>query len=162
MNFFQNCQTVEEIKTLYRQLARQHHPDLGGDLKTMQRLNDEYDKALKGCNGQKTVKNGKEYTYTYDADIEGKIKEVIETLIGLNMPNVEIWLIGLWVWVEGETKPHKEQLKALGLRWHSKRGCWYFAGKTSGYRRSSGKGIDDIAQDYGATKFAKNQRKKLG
>jgi DnaJ domain len=162
-NYFKDCSTVAEIKNAYRKLARKHHPDLGGSTEEMQRINAAYDAALKGCNGQKTTgDDGKEHTYTYNPDVEGKIKEAIYALLALEMDAVDIWLIGTWIWIEGETKPYKESLKALGCRWHSKRGCWYIAGQTStGYRRRSSKGIDDIANDYGAAKFVKNQNKKL-
>lgn len=163
MNFFKDCSTVAEIKTLYRELARKHHPDLGGSTEVMQILNNEYDSALKNCNGQKTTgDDGKEHTYTYNPEVEGKIKEAITNLLALDMQKVDIWLIGTWVWIEGETKPHKNELKALGCRWHSKRGCWYIAGtQSTGYRRRNGKGLEDLANDYGASKFTKGQRRKL-
>ena len=31
--------TLEDVKAAFRELARQHHPDRGGDPKTMQRIN---------------------------------------------------------------------------------------------------------------------------
>jgi curved DNA-binding protein CbpA len=30
MNFFKNCETVQEIKSLFRELAFKYHPDHGG------------------------------------------------------------------------------------------------------------------------------------
>jgi DnaJ-class molecular chaperone len=45
MNFFINCQTVQEIKSLFRELAFKYHPDHGGDEETMKRLNNEYQSA---------------------------------------------------------------------------------------------------------------------
>jgi DnaJ-class molecular chaperone len=41
-NYFSKCSTVEEVKSLYRTLAKQHHPDLGGDTATMQEINSQY------------------------------------------------------------------------------------------------------------------------
>jgi hypothetical protein len=32
----------------------------------------------------------------------------------------------LCVWVSGDTKPHREELKAAGARWSKKRGEWYW------------------------------------
>jgi hypothetical protein len=37
------AQNLDELKTLYRRLARKHHPDLGGATSTMQEINAEYD-----------------------------------------------------------------------------------------------------------------------
>ena len=39
-------ETLEELKSMYRKLAQQHHPDRGGDTATMQRINDEYSKLF--------------------------------------------------------------------------------------------------------------------
>jgi hypothetical protein len=62
MAFFTGFTTVEQIKGAYRDLARQHHPDLGGDLETMKALNAAYHKALAACNGQED--DGWTYRYT--------------------------------------------------------------------------------------------------
>ena len=42
MNFFKDCNTPQERKAKYRELAKVHHPDAGGDLKVMQEINRQY------------------------------------------------------------------------------------------------------------------------
>lgn len=41
-NYFQNCNTKEERKARFVALAKQHHPDKGGDVKIMQEINRQY------------------------------------------------------------------------------------------------------------------------
>ena len=40
--YFKNCQSFEEAKAMYKKLARENHPDLGGDTATMQEINAEW------------------------------------------------------------------------------------------------------------------------
>lgn len=153
-NYFANCTTVEETKKLYKELALKNHPDLGGDTATMQEINRQYDEHLKRLDGQTTTdKDGQTHTYKYNQETETALIEIIDKLLSLQMVNVDIYLIGVWLWIDGETKPYKEALKELKCKWHNTRKCWYFAGSPSRYRRNSGKGIDDIAEAYGATKI---------
>ena len=154
MSFFTDCKTVEEIKIRYRALARQHHPDLGGNEETMKAVNNAYESALKGCDGQTSQgTDGKPHTYRYNQEREKEIMDAIQSLLGLKMSDVNIDLIGLWVWVTGDTKPHKDELKKLGCRWHSKRGCWYWKPEgLGGGWRSSGS-LDDLASKYGCERF---------
>jgi hypothetical protein len=76
------------------------------------------------------------------------------------MPGVEISLIGVWVWVTGETKPHKESLKELKLRWHSGREAWFFAAKPWHGGRSSAS-LSGLAAKYGCSKFAAEQQERI-
>ena len=147
--------TVEQIKIKYKQLAMKHHPDLGGDLETMKLLNNAYEEALKRCNGQTTKDDqGKEHTYKYNQEIERSLMDKIIQLLSLNMDNVEIDLIGSWIWITGDTKPVKDKLKEAGCTWHSKRGCWYFKiGKY--YGRSSPASLEELAVKYGCTNTSK-------
>lgn len=154
MNYFKDCQTVADVKKLYKELAMKHHPDLGGDTATMQIINRQYEEALKAMDGQTTTdSDGNPHTYTYSHETESTLMEIIDRLLALQMVSVDIYLVGLWVWIDGDTKPYKESLKELGCRFHGVRKCWYFATTTSRYRKNSGKGIDDIAETYGSTKI---------
>ena len=49
-----------------------------------------------------------------------------KAFVRMKLKNVEIELIGTWLWIHGDTKPVKEQLKAHNCKWHSKRKCWYW------------------------------------
>lgn len=154
INYFVDCSTVEETKKLYKELALKNHPDLGGSTTVMQEINAQYEVKLKCLDGQtSTDKQGKTHTYKYNAETEYVSMEIIDKLLSLKMPNVEIFLVGTWIWIEGDTKPFKEQLKALKCRWHSTRKLWYFTSSSNKKYRKSSAGIDDIASAYGATKI---------
>lgn len=167
MQYFANCQTVAEIKKLYRNLAMQHHPDRGGDTATMQEINDQYAAALKACDGQTSVGDDQqEHTYRYDAEDEQAIVEFIDRLIksGVLSATVEAWLIGKWVWITGETKPIRHLLgkEGLGCEWHSQRVAWYwkpYAGRSYYNRRV---GLDGLAAQYGASSIKSDEDAKAG
>lgn len=147
MSYFTSMHTVEQIKAEYRRLAKIHHPDIGGSEEEFKRLNNEYHDALKRCDGQKDG----EHTYRYNEGTEQELMDKIYDL--LNLPGLEISLIGLWIWVSGDTKRHKEALKAMGLSWHSKRVCWYY--KPQGWKRtrSSQASLEELAKKYGYRGF---------
>ena len=160
MRFFDHLFSVENIKSEYRDLAFRHHPDRGGDTATMQAINGQYHEALKRCNGQtSTTEDGKEHRYTYSEEVEAAVIEKIGNLIALNLPNVRISLIGTWLWITGDTKPHKELLKAQGLRWHATRLCWYFT-TSKHHGRPSRYGLDTLAMRYGYKDCEEFKRKK--
>ena len=43
IKWFKECSTIEQARALYLKLVMQHHPDKGGDLRTMQEINAEWD-----------------------------------------------------------------------------------------------------------------------
>jgi len=147
-NFFHDCRTVEEIKKRYRQLAMKHHPDRGGDTATMQEINRQYQSALKHCDGQTNKgSDGKQHTYHYNEAAETELAEKIDELLKLKLAGIEIALIGLWIWITGDTKPHRQALKDAGCRWHSKRACWYW--QNTGYVGRSKASLQELADKYG-------------
>jgi len=47
----------------------------------------------------------------------------------MNLSGITIEVCGSWVWVSGETKPHKDTIKAAGGKWAPKKQEWYFRPK---------------------------------
>lgn len=43
MTYFKNVKNVEDLKTAYKKLARENHPDMGGDIEVMKAINNEFD-----------------------------------------------------------------------------------------------------------------------
>ena len=154
-NFFARLTTVEEIKKAFRDLARQYHPDLGGDEETMKLVNAQYHAALNGQNGVTT--DGR--TYKYNQKAEQEIMNKINELIKID--GLEISLIGYWIWIHGETKPVKDTLKTAGCRWHSGRVCWYWKPSWFGRTHSNPDSLDQLAAKYGYEKFTSKGKAKL-
>jgi hypothetical protein len=146
-DYFANLKTVEEIKSRYRDLAKQHHPDLGGDAEIMKEVNAQYHQALKTCDGQKT--DG--HSYKYKSDIESELMDKLLELLRLR--SLTIALIGYWIWVSGDTKPNKDALKQAGLQWHSQRKCWYYKPKDWKRQFQSTGNLSDLAKKYGYEGF---------
>lgn len=154
MKSFKDCKTIEEVKATYKQLAKQYHPDCGGDTATMQAINTEYAfvcaKILKGEN-----------LSAEDTDEQIRLSEeyrkVIEQII--NLAGVTIEIVGNWIWVTGNTYPVKKQLKEAGLFYAPKKIAWYY--RAEEYKTKSGnKTLDEIRDKYGSETISnkKNNR----
>lgn len=151
MRYFKECTTLEEVKATYKQLAKQHHPDCGGDTATMQAINTEYAfacaKILKGEN-----------LSAEDTDEQIRLSEeyrrVIEQII--NLAGITIEIVGNWIWVTGNTYPVKGQLKAAGLFFAPKKTAWYY--RAEEYKTKGGKKtLDEIRDKYGSETLHKRQ-----
>lgn len=121
MIYFHNCKTIEEIKSLYRSLAKEHHPDMGGSTETMQAINSEYAFAC-----AKILKNDNINPIETEEEIlkAEKYREALEKIISLE--GIIIELVGAWIWVTGNTYPHRSILKHSGYMFAHKKIAWYF------------------------------------
>ena len=145
-NYFDNCRTPQEIKVRYRTLAFVHHPDRGGNTAIMQVINEQYLVNLKACHG---INYGK-HKYNYRPSHETAVMVMINKVI--NYPvNVEI--IGNWIWLTGDTKPHRTEFKELGFRYSRKKVSWFWHNPKDGYRKLSKKtfGLDEIRLMFGTS-----------
>ncbi len=153
MNYFITFTSIDQIKLEYRRLVWIYHPDRGGDTSEMQKINSQYQDALARCDGQTTKgTDGKNHTYTYNQDIEQAIMDKIAEIISLKLDGIEVWLIGTWIWIDGDTRPHRKTLKAAKCKWHSKRKKWYWHNGPK-YRRGSKADFASLAATYGAKHF---------
>ena len=146
--FTPSPETLEELKSMYRKLAMQYHPDRGGDTETMKGINAEYDTLFPKLKDVRRNRDGEKYTAKQSsAETADHFKDLIDELMW--MDNIVIEIIGCFVWVTGDTKPHREKLKALKFQWHSKKAAWYL--KPEDYKSRSRReyDLDDIRAMYG-------------
>ncbi len=144
MKHFKNCRTLDEVKAMYKTLAKLHHPDLGGSTETMQEINSEYAYAC--------ARILKDANLSSEENDEGiRLSEEYRAVIEQLMPlaGILIEVVGNWIWVTGDTKQVKQQLKDAGLFFASKKLAWYYRSiefKTKGGKKT----LDEIRAKYGS------------
>lgn len=107
---------MEELRKRYRELLKKYHPDNeNGCTEITQQINQEYD-ALFAILSKQNKSDGQSYTYEENE----RFKAVLNEIIGFNMT---IEVIGSWLWCFA-CYPYKDQLKALGFTWCSKKKAW--------------------------------------
>lgn len=155
-NFFKDCHDLDSARLHYHNLALIHHPDRGGDTATMQQINAQYAEVMAHiqlhAERERQAKAHSEDRHTYadynDLDeIFMVLKSKIKFCLDLS-PSIAVELTGSWIWLHGDTKPVKEDLKAQGFRWSGDKQLWYYAGAKTFNRRAHS--MDYIRKHYGS------------
>ena len=154
---FDHCTTPQEVKKLFSTLAHAHHPDhAGGDNETMRLILEAYHKRLEELDGYTASdEKGQPHTYTYN-----RAREDAQTFAAYSAaiisPELIVEMVGTWVWVTGNTRAHKDEIKALsaGFEWQGKRKAWYWKPYTRRRTRyAEDKTLDEIKNMYGAERM---------
>lgn len=148
-HFFDACTTLDELKKSYHAAAMKYHPDRGGNEETMKDINAEYAARFQAIKQSNNTQNTAHAT----SESAGDFMQIIDHLLRLD--GLEIELCGRWLWIGGNTKPHKEELKACGCRWSKRKGLWswHFAEEGDIWRRGT-KTMSQIRSKYGSTRFS--------
>lgn len=153
MQYFKNYKTIEEVKSAFRKLAFEFHPDKGGDVAIMQAINKEYAFAIaKLAKGQNLSEQDTENVILESEAYQNAINAIS------HLENIDIELVGAWVWVTGDTRPVKDTLKGAGFMFAPKKVAWYFRTAEFKSRRKSGLDLDAIRSKYGSESIKKNKR----
>ena len=149
--YFINCKNLDELKKAYKAAAMKNHPDMGGDTATMQAINAEYSarfEVLKRSQNEQAAEDttGRTHATTESA---GDFIAIIEALLKLD--GLEIELCGRWLWIGGNTREHKEALKALGCKWSKNKMLWSWHHEEAGRKwRRGNYSMGDIRRKYGS------------
>lgn len=155
-HYFENIETVEDLKQQYKKLAKKYHPDLNKDFDTneiMKQINQEFEELSNKIGNKYRNKDGKIYESKNDFNYKEYIN-IINKL--LQMENIKIEIIGSFIWVSGETLPYRKELKDLGLKWSPNKKMWYKS--PDGYRKYGNKkySYSEIKTMYISTTINKN------
>ena len=144
--FFKNVNSLDELKKEYRRLVMINHPDHGGDTATMQAINAEHDALFEALKAKHNAEHDEDHQTTETPE---EFREIIEAL--LRMDGVEVELCGSWLWIGGNTRAHKDDLKAAGCRWSSSKKLWYWRHAEDAHRWHRGRStIGQIRTKYGS------------
>jgi hypothetical protein len=165
IRYFKGIHYQEELRKEYRKLAMQYHPDINPDgLQAMKVINAEYEHLQKilprvpreDQKGQRETSNQTGQWYQKEDGFREAINQIIF------IPGIEIEICGFWVWVSGNTKPVKDQLKKAGYWWSSNKSAWYWRpAEHKSYNRGAKWSMDQIRDAYGSERVEKEEREKL-
>lgn len=161
--FFSNVKSLEELKKMYFRLAKQHHPDRGGSVEVMQKINAEYDEMLKyfekyGSRQEQQTAKAEAAATPKEAATPDNFKKIVEILL---RKGIEVEIIGVWLWV---AKPgiHLNLLKKCGFQYSTKHRKYYLATEASSGKKRATKGtLNDIRYKYGSTILKAEEVQKL-
>lgn len=147
--YFDHLNTLAELHAEYKRLALRYHPDMGGDDKTMAEINGQYDDAVKRIKAAPVADDDR----AAQADRRAAASEMpaefrAAILAALRCQGITLELVGRWLWVTGDTYPHKDKLKAAGYHFAGQKKAWYWHSPDD-YSRASRKSLDEIKIKYG-------------
>jgi len=154
MTYFKNPTSLDELKKQYRRLAMQYHPDTNPGRESemneiMKTINAEHDRLFETLKHQHNATHDQQHQTTETAE---EFRQIIALLLKLEGLTVE--LCGSWLWISGNTREHKEALKAAGCRWSSNKKMWYWRHpEHAGHYHRSKTSMDQIRSKYGSQVF---------
>lgn len=126
MKYFKDCATCEEVKARFKELAKKLHPDNGGDAEAFKAMMQEYTVAYERYKNVHKSAEGK----TYEKQTTQTAQEFADIITKIiNCDGIVIEIIGSWVWVSGNTYPHRVTLHNAGFTWSKSKRAWYNAGE---------------------------------
>ncbi len=133
--------SFEDMKRSYRVLSSQYHPDRNpAGLQMMQLINAAY-----------SALSDYDFHQSYDEQandgtcLSEELNNALNAIIHLGLT---IEICGSWIWVSGNTRPHKDVLKESGYKWAPKKLMWSF-GTTKTFSRGKFS-MSDIREKHGS------------
>ncbi|MBR2388184.1 MAG: molecular chaperone DnaJ [Clostridia bacterium] len=160
MKWFNNPQTLEDLKKEYKKLVFKHHPDRGGRTEDMQEINAEYDRLFAKLKNVHKSASGETYTAKEDnTETPEQFREILEKLIHLD--GIDIEICGSWVWVTGNTFVNRDTLKELHFKYSRNKNAWYY--HQEGYVKHSRKTftLEQIRDLWGSERVDTTPQDKL-
>ena len=141
------------VKAAYRKACSVYHPDRNpAGLEMMKLVNQAYD-VLRNESGVVAESVGE--------DIASYGEEIFKALSAIMHLNFDIEICGSWVWLHGDTKPHREVLKENGFKWAPKKMLWYFRPADYKSKNRGNWSMDQIRSSHGSEKVTVKERNKL-
>jgi hypothetical protein len=145
IKYLKGIPTLDLLKKQYYKWALELHPDRGGSVEEMQILNAEYEflthEIMRGVDFS-------EYQTKQEVTFSEHFADILNHII--NLQGVVIEIIGTWVWVTGNTYPHRATMNGAGFKFSGKKTAWYW--HSGEYRKLSKKrfSLEDLREMFGS------------
>ena len=168
--YFNNVQTLDELRKQYRDLLKRYHPDNGGSEEETKAINVEYERLFKilkdkHTRQQDTADNKTDSKTSYDNmrynfEEDELLREMLQKVIHLSDITIEV--IGNWLWISGNTYQYRKEFKDLGFKFAGQKKSWYWHSDAFKKRSRQKLSMDDIRNYYGSTEVETDARKRIG
>lgn len=158
MKYFKDCQTIEDVKQEYKRLAKQLHPDCGGDAEEFKRMQADYQTAFKRYKNLHRNMEGETYEKETQETPE-EFAEIINKVI--HFEGVVCEVIGAWVWLSGNTMIYKDAIKAAGFWWSKSKKAWYWNGDKEKTKRRGRYSMNQLRERYGTIRVDTEEQEKI-
>lgn len=149
MNYFNNCNTIDQAKNLFRELCKKLHPDTSGF--------DSQNQFIEMFKEFKTFKpNDKETDFNKE-----DFYDLIKNFDKLN--DINISFVGSFIWLEdlktGATYLQRNEIKNIKLKSYKSakfapvKKSWYFAPENYQQKSKGKKSLEEIKNKYGCKSF---------
>ena len=156
MKYFENANTVEELKSRFFKLAKELHPDNGGNAAEFSAMRSEYEKLFERLKNVHASADGSTYTKE-TTEVPQEFADIIEKIIMFG--NVKIEIIGSWIWCSGNTYPYATEFRKLGFLYSRSKRAWFYKGADAHKtRRAYCKTLDKVRERYGSEVIKNKER----
>lgn len=145
--------TKKEIKAAYRKQINFYHPDKeNGDVVMSQLING----AMEFLSGLDEA----QYNETDNSlDLPKRALDALNKIKDLDGLIIEV--IGMWIWVSGDTYTNREELGEAGFLYSKPKKSWFFNGSPKKVRIRSNKSMDDLRDTHGSMVVRNNHKKSI-
>lgn len=158
MTYFRDCKCIEDVKEAFKRLAKELHPDNGGDAEAFKVMMNDYTTAFNLFKSVHRTETGETYTKETEETPE-EFAEVIQSII--HLAGITIEIIGSWVWVTGNTYPYKDTLKDNHFFWSKTKKAWYYTGAEEKSRRRGRYTMEQVRSRYGSQTVKSDRVKEI-
>jgi hypothetical protein len=167
IKWFKGVSNLDELKQLYKKLAKTWHPDMNKQQDTTKifvEIKEEFDKLFDKLRHTSTFNssNNRQQSTSSDNNRQQstenaeKFREIIDILLKYDEFNVE--LVGSWIWVSGNTYNNRQILKDLGFQWSKSNKKWYWTETPIVKKRQKATSWEYKVSTFGCEKLSNNRK----
>ena len=156
--------TLTWLKSQWRKIALELHPDKGGDTEQFKMAQAEYDQFLLIARADFTAVEDSPESYGNDwveflSNVSEVVREACERIRPVIDANgAEMEINGTWIWISATNPAMANDLKGVGLKWAPRKKQWFFNGQPWRGKHMTKGAIRDT---FGSQTYKAEERKQL-